>query len=191
MALYRTTPFVQHILRKHIQSHARVIDATVGNGHDTAFIATSLSHAGKLFGFDIQQRAIDNTTARLEQLAPSCSMTFFQQSHATMLPTLNDYVNKIDCIVFNLGYLPHADETITTNVDTTYSALLQALVLLKQKGIVVLVTYPGHEEGNREHEALERLLAKANPTHYFITTYQQVNNRGNPPNVFLIEKRTA
>ena len=39
------------------------IDATVGNGHDTLFLVEQVSPSGKVFGFDIQQAAIDSTRA--------------------------------------------------------------------------------------------------------------------------------
>jgi len=189
MALYRPLPFVQHILAKQLHPQALVIDATVGNGHDMCTIANLLSRSGKLFGFDIQKQAIDNTTDNLKKLNPQCAIKLFAQSHATMLPTLTQYIGKIDCVIFNLGYLPHGQQTRTTMIDTTYTALLQALMLLKQKGLLIMVTYPGHENGLIEHQCLTQLFAQADPSSYFITTYQQVNNVARPPHVFLLEKR--
>jgi len=188
MALYRTLPFVGHILQKHIHPQARVIDATLGNGNDVATLIPLLSYSGKLFGFDIQRQAITNTTRRLEQLPIRCQVKLFQQSHSTMLPTLEQYIEKIDCVIFNLGYLPHADQTITTTIQTTYTAILQALTLLKPKGLLIIVTYPGHDNGLIEHKQLTQLFSNAPVKHYFITTYKVMNNKRNPPHVFLIEK---
>ena len=44
-----------------------VVDATVGNGHDTVFLAQLVGETGKVIGFDIQEQAIKNTTERLEK----------------------------------------------------------------------------------------------------------------------------
>jgi ubiquinone/menaquinone biosynthesis C-methylase UbiE len=43
------------------------IDATVGNGHDTLFLATRVGATGKVYGFDIQQEALDSAYQRLQQ----------------------------------------------------------------------------------------------------------------------------
>jgi SAM-dependent methyltransferase len=188
MALYRPLPFVTHILEKHIHRQARVIDATVGNGNDAATITRLLSHSGKFFGFDIQHEAIEQTTRRLATQHVQCTIDLFQQSHSTMLPILEQYIEKIDCVIFNLGYLPHADHHVTTIIQTTYTAILQALTLLKHKGLLIIVTYPGHDNGLIEHEQLRKLFTQANAANYFITTYRAVNNKRNPPHVFLIEK---
>ena len=51
------------------QAHARLaevlqpgdlaVDATLGNGHDTLFLANCIEAQGCLIGFDVQQGAID------------------------------------------------------------------------------------------------------------------------------------
>jgi len=191
MALYRPLPFVHNILQKHIHPQASVIDATLGNGNDAAMIVSLLSYSGKFFGFDVQQQAINNTAHKLKTLNPSCNYKLMHQAHETMLPTLNEYKGKIDCVLFNLGYLPHGNQNLTTKVNTTYTAILQALTLLKQKGILIVVTYPGHANGAIEHAWLSHLFTAAPATTYFITTYYQFNNKRNPPHVFLIEKRNT
>ena len=42
------------------------IDATIGNGHDTVFLVEQVGSSGRVFGFDIQQSAIDTTWAKVE-----------------------------------------------------------------------------------------------------------------------------
>ena len=54
------------------------------------------------------------------------------------------------CAVFNLGYLPGGDKSITTNGHSTISAIEQLLELLKENGLIVLVVYHGHPEGKTE-----------------------------------------
>ena len=188
MALYRPITFSQHLLQKQIHPQAKIIDATIGNGNDTAFIANLLGPKGKLFGFDIQQTAIDQNKTRLEELKPACEITLFKQSHASMIDVLADVTGQIDAIIFNLGYLPHADETITTTLPSTYTAILQSLCLLKPKGLLIIVAYKGHAAGQTEFQALGKLFAHAHPSHYYVTHYGQINALGDPPSVFTIEK---
>jgi len=45
-----------------------VVDATCGNGNDTAFLASLVGENGRVFGFDIQDKAIANTTKKLTDL---------------------------------------------------------------------------------------------------------------------------
>ena len=40
------------------------VDATVGNGYDTEFLAKLVGETGKVLGFDVQKQAIENTKAR-------------------------------------------------------------------------------------------------------------------------------
>jgi 16S rRNA C1402 N4-methylase RsmH len=95
------------------------IDATVGNGHDTLFLVDQVSPSGKVYGFDIQQAAIDSTWAKVESCCnapqrPEC-LTLIQANHADMdeiIPA--QYHGKISAIMFNLGYLPGSDKSIIT-----------------------------------------------------------------------------
>ena len=41
------------------------IDATVGNGHDTLFLARHVGASGTVYGFDIQEAALDSAWRRL------------------------------------------------------------------------------------------------------------------------------
>ena len=41
------------------------IDATMGNGYDTLFLADRVGDYGKVYAFDIQSAALENTRRRL------------------------------------------------------------------------------------------------------------------------------
>ncbi|GBU11057.1 rRNA methyltransferase [Erysipelotrichaceae bacterium] len=187
MAVYRPLPFVHHLLTKHLKSASYVIDATLGNGNDARFISTILQRNGKLWGFDIQKQAILQARAKIGSTA--CLTNIIWDGHHHMFTHLEKYQGKIDCVIFNLGYLPHGDEAITTTLPTTYSAILQAVCLLRQKGIIIIVTYPGHPNGIHEHTILANLFTNVASHNFFISTYAQINNDKNPPHVFIIEKR--
>jgi len=126
-----------------------VIDATCGNGHDTAFLA-SLVPQGTVYSLDIQPQALEK--ARL--LAPFPHVVFLQQSHIDLPQTSN-----VKLIVYNLGYLPGGDKSITTQTETTIESVRKSLNLLVPGGAVTITCYPGHPEGARETEALSRYLS--------------------------------
>ena len=45
-----------------------VVDATMGNGYDTAWLCGLVGPDGRVFAFDIQPEAVARTRARLEAL---------------------------------------------------------------------------------------------------------------------------
>ena len=55
-----------NLIRDKLRPGDIAIDATVGNGHDTVFLVEQVSPSGKVYGFDIQQAAIDSTRAKVE-----------------------------------------------------------------------------------------------------------------------------
>ena len=52
------------------------VDATVGNGHDTCFLAKLVGEQGRVLGFDVQEEALVKTQQLLNdyQLADSCEL---------------------------------------------------------------------------------------------------------------------
>ena len=59
--------FVQDYLAAHLPHPKLCIDATCGNGGDTAFLCRLSGPEGRVMGFDIQPEAITSTRARLEK----------------------------------------------------------------------------------------------------------------------------
>ena len=58
-----------------------VIDATMGNGHDTAFLAELVGPSGEVFAFDIQKEALINTEQKLTELNLLPQTTLFPLGH--------------------------------------------------------------------------------------------------------------
>lgn len=141
------------------------VDATLGNGHDTLFLADCLGIEGCVIGFDVQQGAIDSTRERL--LSAGVSSSCFQlylESHDQISKRVAD--GDAAAVVFNLGYLPGADKSLITQVGTTLEALSQALVSLRRGGLLSVMCYPGHDGGDVEAREVtqwfENLGAKVN-----------------------------
>jgi len=134
-----------------------VIDATVGNGHDTELLARCVGESGHVYGFDIQQQALSNTHRRLLSAGLSDRVTLIRDDHANMLRHLNGEKQKgISIIVFNLGFLPGSDKSYTTSAQTTLQALKVASQLIQYKGSIVVMTYSGHECGKKETELVHQ-----------------------------------
>ena len=149
------TSQVQHELRRFLSNGCIAIDATAGNGHDTAFLAKQAGDSGHVYAFDIQAQAIENTHNRLKQLKLDERVTLVEDSHEhlkTHIPT--DQQGKISVIMFNLGYLPGSDKNCITRTESTLSAIDQAVALLRPGGALSIMLYPGHEGGQEETNAV-------------------------------------
>ena len=56
----KLTEMIHEILRPIIKPGDLVVDATLGNGFDTLFLAKAVGPQGKVIGFYIQECAIEN-----------------------------------------------------------------------------------------------------------------------------------
>jgi len=190
MSLERILPFSKTLLRSVLQAGDIAIDATVGNGHDTVFLAEQVGDAGKVFGFDIQKEAIENTKKRLNEKKLLDRVQLFQTSHANMLEMIpEDVYGKVKAAVFNLGYLPGGDKSIATKAPSTIAAIEQLLQILTVGGLIVIVVYHGHEEGKRERDALLAYAMKIEQTKADVLRYEFINQKNHPPFIIAIEKK--
>lgn len=165
------------------------IDATVGNGHDTLFLARTVGAEGRVVGFDIQRAALKETRRRVGAEAPDVSLTLVQAGHETMaehLPTRD--AGEVEAVMFNLGYLPGGDHSVTTEPETTCRALDASLNLLRPGGVVTVVAYPGHEGGKKETQAVESWVSTRPEDCYQAVTYQLTNQPNDPPRLYAVEK---
>lgn len=64
----KVVDLVKSIVAGVVSEGDTVVDATVGNGNDTIFLARLVGEKGKVYGFDIQQEAINNTGELLKDL---------------------------------------------------------------------------------------------------------------------------
>ena len=71
-------------LQAVVQEGDVVIDATVGNGHDTLFLASRVGSGGKVYGFDIQEQALDSAYRRLQQAGEEQQVFLYHAGHETM-----------------------------------------------------------------------------------------------------------
>jgi len=131
------------------------IDATSGNGQDTVYLAKLAGNTGHVLAIDIQPLAVATTKARLEAegLAGHCDVRV--ADHADLEHLAARLKGKVDCILFNLGYLPGSDHSLVTKPITTGKALHAALGLVRPGGRIISVAYTGHPGGEDESETVE------------------------------------
>lgn len=132
------------------------IDATAGNGRDTAALAAAVSPGGRVFAFDIQDEALRSTAALLEKQQRLDAVTLIRGDHRN----LREYLpcgarGRIDLVCFNLGYLPGGDHAIATRPESTRAGLHESLLLLAPTGALSVIVYRGHAGALEEAESVQ------------------------------------
>ena len=98
----------QMCIRDSLPHPKLCIDATCGNGGDTAFLCRLSGPEGRVLGFDIQPEAIASTRARLKKQGLTAELIC--DSHANLLQYGRP--GTADIVMFNFGWLPGADHSI-------------------------------------------------------------------------------
>lgn len=173
-------------LKEVVSEGDHVVDATAGNGHDTLFLAKLIGENGRVTAIDIQQQAIDATRVRLESENMLQRVQLVHGSHAELKSHVPD---SIKAAMFNLGYLPGADHTITTTSDSTWSAIQAALSVLEVGGRVVIVIYHGHERGKQERQRVLSNVATLSQEYFQVLHTAFLNQQNCPPELVVIEKK--
>ena len=167
----------KQFLSAHIKEGITAVDFTMGNGHDTLFLSKAIGENGKLFAFDIQQQALDNTAQRLKDNGCFPNYTLIKASHSLV----KEYVKEpINVGVFNLGYLPGGDKSITTLRETTLPAVDAAPELLADDGIILIAVYPGHAEGEIEGKLLTDKLSTLDRKKICVSRFTILNSPTSP-----------
>ena len=157
-----------------------VVDATMGNGHDTLFLAKL---AKQVYAFDIQEQALEKTSQRLQE-AGLTNAELILQGHETV----DQFVREVKAAIFNLGYLPSADKSIITQPQTTLDALDKLCHMLVKGGRIAIMIYYGHEGGDIERDAVMDFVSHLPQEEYTAAIYRTLNQINNPPFLVMIEK---
>ncbi len=172
--------------KKLLYPGAVAIDATMGNGEDAAFLCEAVGADGKVYAFDVQDDAIEETRRRLEKVGLLDRVVLIKDGHEN----IREYVKEaVDVAVFNLGYLPGGDHAITTLATTTVRAMGECLALLKEEGAVFLGLYWGHQNGAEEKKAVETFLTTLSPAHWAIAETRFPNREKAPLFIEIQKKR--
>lgn len=183
-----TLTLVHKYLTEFVKQGDFVIDATAGNGHDTVFLCGLAGTQGKVLAFDIQPQAVENTKKRLKETGWEQNAQVVLDSHANMAQYAKP--DSVDCIVFNLGWLPGGDHTIFTHPESTIAAIEAGLNLLRDGGLMCVSIYYGGASGYEERDALLEYVKTIDPKKYTVLVTQFANRSGDPPIPVFIVKAT-
>lgn len=149
------------------------IDATCGNGHDTAFLCRLAGPQGRVLALDVQPQAVAATRARLEADGFGSMAQVVQADHARLAEFAPPA--SADCVVFNFGYLPGADHALFTTPASSLPALEAALDILKPGGVLAACLYSGGPNGGGEKAAVEEFFAALPLTRYTVLACRFAN----------------
>jgi methylase of polypeptide subunit release factors len=177
--------FARELVSASLKPGGVAVDATCGNGHDTVFLAEQVGPAGTVLAFDIQPQAINNTREKLRDCGLLAQVQLLETSHALLG---NQLKTGVDAVMFNLGYLPGGDHTLTTQSLSTITALTCAIEKLNKDGIITLVIYTGHPGGREEYAAVRDVVAALPQQRFSVLEYQFINQINHPPLLLAVSR---
>ncbi|GAX88989.1 rRNA methyltransferase [Effusibacillus lacus] len=177
------------LLKERLREGSIVVDATVGNGHDTLFLAECVGETGKVYGFDIQKEALASAEARLSEAGLLSCVTLFHAGHERMADALPpEAKGRIQAVTFNLGYLPGGNKEVVTRPETTLQALQTSHDWLAPGGIITVVLYTGHPGGKEEENEVLQWARNLDQKHFQVLWYRFLNQRNHPPTLLAISR---
>ena len=190
----QTTQLALHLVRPYVTPDAAVIDATCGNGRDT--LALAQMGPAKLYAFDVQEEAIRATVQLLEDKGYGQSIASGQFIVCRLAhEDLHAYFDSVSpsapvrAILFNLGYLPGGDKTVTTHADSTLAAVRAGMDLIAPDGVICITMYSGHPEGKREKEMLLDFALGLDAGKWHTAYVSMPNQKHDPPEILLITRK--
>ncbi|WP_202078296.1 tRNA (mnm(5)s(2)U34)-methyltransferase [Caldalkalibacillus salinus] len=189
MPIDRVLPYTHHIIQDVVNEGDLVVDATMGNGHDTLFLAQLVGKTGKVLSYDVQPQALAKTKERLIQAQQVDQVQLCLKGHETIHEELSKLNRPLSAAMFNLGYLPGSDKTVVTQPETTIQALYHLREYLKPGGIIAMVVYHGHEQGKAEKNLLLEEVMSWEQKSYDVLQYQFINQKNDPPFLLAIQKK--
>ena len=168
----------KHFILTHLKDGDVCADFTMGNGHDTAFLSKIVGEGGKVYAFDIQEKALESTRETLAKEGCFQNYTLILDSHHNAKKYID---TKIKAGMFNLGYMPGSgNKSLTTKRETTLPAIKDAIEMLDSDGILLIAVYPGHEEGRLEGIEIEEYLSTLSRREISVSKLQIINSPTSP-----------
>ncbi len=178
-----TSTLHQNIL-PYIKEATICVDCTCGNGYDSKFLLENMPITSKLYAFDIQQIAIKNSKKLIEELSNK-NTEFILDSHEN----IDKYITEnIDVALFNLGYLPCGDHSITTTYKSTIASIQKILEKLSKGGIISVLIYSGHENGKVEKDALLEYFKTLDSNKIKLMRVDFPLSPNNPPEIYVLQR---
>jgi len=182
----QVTTIVKNEISPYIHEGYIAVDLTAGNGNDTCFLAEKIGVKGKVYAFDVQAIAIEETKKKLEDKHLEDRVLLVHDGHEN----IDKYIKeKIHVAMLNLGYLPSGDKTIITRPKTTICAIRKVIKLLEIGGVLSIIVYYGHAGGQQEKDSVEEVLQNLDEKKIDVMTISYPNRKSSAPIIYLLYKR--
>ncbi|EUJ17051.1 methylase [Listeria aquatica FSL S10-1188] len=158
----------------------------VATGMIRFFLRSSLDRMVKFTPTTYNKPQLRKQKHALTKLLAKIKFCSLKKSHAELAADVSEPVRAV---IYNLGYLPGGDKSITTLEESTLESISAALEKLMVGGLVILVIYHGHEAGKLEKEAILNYVSHLPQEKFSVLQYGFINQRNLPPFVVAIEKR--
>jgi predicted methyltransferase len=144
------------------------VDATAGNGRDTALLCQLVGASGFVLSVDIQPAALASARETVGRSGWINRCRFECADHTNLAGLVARYGpnRSASVVMFNLGYLPGGDKSIATRPESTAAALRDAASLIRSGGLVSVVVYRGHPGAIEEAESVEAWLRDLDPAEF-------------------------
>lgn len=167
-----------HIIEIYVTKKGVAIDATLGNGYDTDFLSERFN---KVYAYDIQNIAIESYRVKCKS-----NVILINDSHDKFKESITE---EVDCIMYNLGFLPGGDKSITTISSTTIASIKDGLDILVSGGIITIGIYIGHCQGENEGNDVLEFLQRLSKDKYGVMLHKFINRSEKAPMLAVIEKK--
>ncbi|MBQ5695035.1 MAG: class I SAM-dependent methyltransferase [Clostridium sp.] len=165
------------IIKEYIEDKIVAVDATLGNGYDCDFLSSCFE---KVFAFEIQKDACE------KYIDKNNNVIIINDSHHK----IDEYVKEeINCVCYNLGYLPGGDKDITTLAETSLKSIQIALELLAPNGLMSIAIYRGHNEGKEEENCILKYLRELPKNKFGVMLHECINRSSTAPLLVIVEKK--
>lgn len=168
----------QFIIKNYVENKEVAIDGTLGNGYDTDFLKDNFK---RVYSFEIQEEPCKVYSEKGYE-----NVKVINDSHHLFKKYINE---DVDCIMYNLGYLPKGDKNITTVKETSLKSIEEGLSILRSGGIMTICVYTGHNEGKEEESCIGKFLKDLDKRSFGVMECRFLNRSNNPPKLLVIEKK--
>ncbi|MBS5927797.1 MAG: class I SAM-dependent methyltransferase [Clostridium sp.] len=167
-----------HIINNFLENKNVAIDGTLGNGYDTDFLSENFN---RVYSFDVQKIACDNYKGKNKE-----NVNVINDSHHKF----KEYIDEgVDCIMYNLGFLPGGDKSVTTMHETSLQSIKEGLQLLNNGGIMTICIYRGHNEGKKEESCILDYVVSLPKNKFGVMEHSFLNRSEVAPMLIVIEKK--
>ncbi len=181
----KVTFWAHEVVKPYLKDALVLVDGTMGNGQDTLFLRENSLADAKVYSFDIQPIALEMTSKVLTEQGRLGSVELILANHRD----INEFIpTKIDVGMLNLGYLPQGNKEITTMTENSLSTLEIWLEKLSLHGLISVVCYPGHVEGEQEYLAISNYLSELSGALFQVARMEAWNRKNGAPVAFFIER---